>query len=202
MSKEHEALKEIARKILIDMGYLSTEIKEEYWVQPHSAYSGENNSLHGFRVDVVGLKPDKKVAIECGKTPGEKIAALKIFFDEVIILPYFTLNIEKTDLERLVREKNETILKQGNRIKELEQELNQIISERNFFDQKLFTITRDWMEMIHRTIQHGSFFYSCYYNKTDIEVIGELTTQINELKERIQKKAEQDKAQHELAVSR
>ncbi len=156
MSKEHDALKEVAIKILTDMGYASDEIKQEYWIQPYSPYSRQNqdNSLHGFRVDVVGLRQNKKVAIECGKTLGEKIAALKMFFDEVIVLPYFSLNVDKVDLERVVREKTETILQRDKKIQTLEQEL----SDRHSLVLAIREITKDWMEMIHRFATPHTYF--------------------------------------------
>jgi len=195
MSKEHEALKEVAIKILTDMGYTSSEIKEEYWVQPERNYSSKNNSLHGFRVDVVGLKANKKIAIECGKTPGEKIAALKMFFDEVIVLPYFSLNVDKLDLEHVIREKNEIIQNRDNEILELKKE----ISDRHFFISSIEEVTRAWMEIFYRLgSSHTTFFYYDFANKPDSEIITALTVKLNEIKEKVKQKEEQEQIRREL----
>ncbi len=167
MSKEHEALKQIAVKILIDMGFTMEEIKEEYWVSPYSLYSRRDSDLKGFRVDVVGLKPNKKVAIECGKTPGEKIAALKMFFDQVIVLPYFSLNTDKLDLERVIREKNQIISDQNKKITELtEQKISREASI-----QLLKDIGRDWMELLSRNSASGMFLFYDLTNKSDFEIL-------------------------------
>lgn len=194
MFKEHEALKEIAIKILSDMGYLPNEIQKEYWVRPYSSFGTENKSLHGCRVDVVGINANKRVAIECGKTSGEKIAALKIFFDEVIVLPYFSLNLEKLDLERVIREKNEAIVERDKTIKQLEGEL----SDRHFFDRTIQEITRAWMEVVHRSYASHHFLYYDFEYKTDTQVMEELSIKVNELKETIRNREEQERIKRGL----
>lgn len=199
MSKEHEALKEVAIKILTNMGYTPDEIQQEYWVQPKQSYtlrSIQNHSLHGFRVDVVGLKADKKVAIECGKTPGEKIAALKMFFDEVIILPYFSLSVDKLDLERVIREKNEVLLQREKRVQELEKEL----ADRREFQRIVQQITKDWMELLHRIAQPHAYFFYDLSNKTDSEMVEALMREATTIKAIINARQEKEKLEQQTAM--
>ena len=189
MLKEHDALKEVAIKILTNMGYTSNEIKQEYWVQPQQNHLGQNNSLHGFRVDVVGIKPDKKIAIECGNTPGEKIAALKMFFDEVIVLPYFSLNVDKLDLERVIREKNEIIQERDKKIQNLEQE----VSDRHDLQRTIQEITRAWMEIVHRIASPHTYFFYDFSNKTDTDIMEALTKEVAMLKAKISAREEKER---------
>ena len=75
-SQAHSFLKARAKKWLLMSGF---SVKYEYRVE-----------LKGKKmfVDVVGFKGDKSIAIECGRTPPEKIEVLKEFFTEVILFPY------------------------------------------------------------------------------------------------------------------
>ncbi len=94
-SDEHKNLKNYGRTLLLSMGFMPKEIIEEYRVSMPPL----NNKLAGktllFIVDLCAFANrrefKKSVAVECGKTDVEKISQLKIFFDEVIHLPY---NIE------------------------------------------------------------------------------------------------------------
>jgi hypothetical protein len=199
MSKDHEALKEVAIQILTNMGYLPNEIQQEYWVQPQQTYgmrNSQNHSLHGFRVDVVGLNADKKVAIECGKTPGEKIAALKMFFDEVIILPYFSLNVEQLDLERTIRKKNEIIVQREQTIKDLEK----TISDRQEWERIVESITKDWMELLHRIAQHHAYFFYDMSHKSESDIVEALMKEAISLKAIITAREEREKLEHQTAI--
>lgn len=146
LSKNHNALKEVARKILEDMGFKTTEIKEEYWV------GGEG--LKSFRVDIVGITNNHRVAIECGTTPGEKIAALKMFFDDVIVLPYFTINNSQEANIRIIREQKEKIDRLENDFKTLkenkktEEEKTQVIRD----------LIRDAIEIGYRWLNRQAYY--------------------------------------------
>lgn len=157
MTTNHTALKEVGRKILESMGYQSNEIKEEYEI------CGNKKS---FRVDLVGLKESKSIAVECGTTSGEKIAALKMFFDQVIVLPYFTLNLLKEDYERIIRQQNDKI---QNLTKECER-LQSELSDRQFGYSSIERITKDCFELCARIIgEYG--FYGRFEQNSDIEII-------------------------------
>lgn len=84
----HDDLKQLAKKQLLQLGFKEEEIHEEYTVK-----SPEMKSR--IVVDVVGIKPKHKVAIECGSVQGERLSQLKLFFDEVIVLPYINDGVLK-----------------------------------------------------------------------------------------------------------
>ena len=77
-TNEHTKLKELAKNMLINMGFKLDEIHEEYRVDINSFTKGRN-----FRVDVCGISNNnrignigKSVAIECGQTSAEKLIPL------------------------------------------------------------------------------------------------------------------------------
>lgn len=74
----HTELKQKARERLIRMGFSPDEIKAEYTVVVPVK----------LRVDMVGIKPDRKVAIECGYHVAEldRFKLLWKVFDDVIRL--------------------------------------------------------------------------------------------------------------------
>lgn len=77
----HRVLKEKAKEILKSRGFSDEEIFSEYPVQ-------FDEHVH-FRhdVDIAGIKPNQKVAIEIGSTPKNRINNLKKIFNEVIHIP-------------------------------------------------------------------------------------------------------------------
>lgn len=77
----HRALKEKAKEILKKKGFSDKEIFNEYQVE----FSENVKFRHD--VDVAGIKPDLKIAIEIGSTPKNRINNLKKIFDEVIHIP-------------------------------------------------------------------------------------------------------------------
>jgi hypothetical protein len=79
-SPEHFAYKKIAIDILRDKGFKETEIKEEYDVE----YPIDGRIK--YTVDVVGIKDNYKVAIECGKVELSKLLNLRKIFDEVLVI--------------------------------------------------------------------------------------------------------------------
>src|SRR4030042_472850 len=98
-TNEHTKLKELAKNMLINMGFKLDEIHEEYRVEVNSFTKGRN-----FRVDVCGISKNnrvenigKAVAIECGQTSAEKLVNLNLFFDEVYQLPYGLKKIDDFD---------------------------------------------------------------------------------------------------------
>jgi hypothetical protein len=119
-SEVHEQLKTIARQILESRGFLQCQIYEEYTVIQKGHCIDEELKLtckRGFIADVVGINETKTIAIECGYCDLEKLAQLKLFFDEVVWIPYVStiesmsnltnfqneisrLNQEKENLER------------------------------------------------------------------------------------------------------
>jgi len=100
-------LKEEAIEQLRRMGFHDDEIFLEY------------RTVEGIRVDVVGISPERRVAIECGDTyKGARHRILERSFDTVIYKPYTTPRrnvdygriqryeeIEKMSLQELVEEK-------------------------------------------------------------------------------------------------
>jgi len=75
--KKHNGLKEKARQHLLELGFAPDEI--------HAGYKIEIPIL--FRVDIVGIKPDLKVAVECGDLHDvDRVRALKKIFNQVITM--------------------------------------------------------------------------------------------------------------------
>ena len=111
MNSKHEALNQYAKQLLITMGFQSSEIQEEYVLRPtHREYSkGYNSNFkreidanQSVRIDVVGISNSKRIAIECGITNSENLAMEKLFFDEVIVLPFFKMDTERLLLDRRI----------------------------------------------------------------------------------------------------
>lgn len=75
----HNQLKDKARELLRKKGFKNSEIKDEYSVKL-------GNKRFQI-VDIVGIKKDKKIAIECGGI-NKNLDPLRDIFDEVIVLPY------------------------------------------------------------------------------------------------------------------
>ena len=79
-SDTHYELKKKAVEILKEKyGFKDSEIRTEYPV----LYKG-----HHLIVDVVGVRKDFKVAVECGRAKRERIERLKMLFDEVLHIRY------------------------------------------------------------------------------------------------------------------
>lgn len=100
----HNALKKQAKILLLDMGYDSSEISEEYRLKV--------NGDKGFIIDVVGISKKGKTAIECGHTDAIKAASLSLFFDKVILLP-FNVEIMSPEIQNEII-KNSDIIKNLN----------------------------------------------------------------------------------------
>ncbi len=94
-SQEHKNLKEMAH-ILLQRGYKSTEISNEYRLKIK-----ESKQRWGYVVDVVGIKDDKKTAIELGTWNPKKLVHLELFFDEVIHIPYGIEQCSEINLSEL-----------------------------------------------------------------------------------------------------
>lgn len=148
MAHAHDQLKEVARKLLTERGFQLSEIHEEYWID-------SNQALRKIRVDIVGINQTHKVAVECGHTPAEKIAVLKTYFDEVIVLPYFTLNNDSVDREIALRRALEKVDAQQKEITKLKEERrNKSNLEETFTD-----MARDWIEIAHRIALDDEKYY-------------------------------------------
>lgn len=122
MQTNHNALKEYAHKLLLNMGYEESEIKEEYIVK-------NSDMKEGFRVDVVGIKPSHKVAVECGLTNSDKLVWEKLFFDEVIVLPFFKMDKESVLLERRIRELEGIVAEKSKLLEESKKQKNILIAD-------------------------------------------------------------------------
>lgn len=120
-NEKHNALKEYAHKLLQSLGFSESEIKEEYTIK-------NPEMKEGFRVDVAGIKPDYKVAVECGLTNSDKLGWEKLFFDEVIVLPFFKMDTEGVLLQRRIRELEEELEETKNRLKEEELRFQDLLS--------------------------------------------------------------------------
>ena len=122
-SREHKDLKEYGRVILMKKGFRTDEIYEEYRLKIKKLDGVTPRRM--FLIDICGISDredfNKSVAIECGNTEPEKLVQVRLFFDEVIHLPYdieFTLDdsynvIEgyqkhiktlETDIEKLTKQ--------------------------------------------------------------------------------------------------
>ena len=96
---KHKLLKKQATTFLKSKGFKEKEIFKEYRIE---------KKIGGyFLVDVVGIKFNKKIAIECGKCSGYsphfwKLELLKElgFFDEIYYFPYINVFKSKEYLGR------------------------------------------------------------------------------------------------------
>jgi hypothetical protein len=111
---EHNQLKEYAKLILNRLGFEKSEIFEEYTVN----FEGMRERM---LVDIAGVSQNRKVAIECGHTPSDKVIKLNLYFDEVILLPYFK---SKVSDQFIGTEKNMAII-----ITNQEKQINQLTNE-------------------------------------------------------------------------
>jgi len=75
MTKSRSDLIEKAKDILRQKGYKDNEIYEDFGFRNH-------------RIDMVGWKKDRKIAVICGQCDQGMLADLRNFFDEVIFLPH------------------------------------------------------------------------------------------------------------------
>ena len=102
-ASDHETLKAIGKEILRSKGFADCEIFLEFPVlqagqileravpllSPHYDQLPIKYTVKkGIIADVVGLKDNHSVVIECGNTPSDRLCQLKLFFDEVLYLPY------------------------------------------------------------------------------------------------------------------
>ena len=81
LTKNHDQLKRLARLILLAKGYNSEQIFQEYELK----FPGCKKSIIA---DVCAITKDHSSVVECGTTPSDRTAQLKLFFDEIILLPY------------------------------------------------------------------------------------------------------------------
>jgi len=116
-TEKHKQLKILGRTLLRNRGFDHVDIFEEHKITIGKKY---------FIVDICGIKENKKsVAVECGNTNPEKLINLKLYFDEVIHLPYGITGV-KSDLRELIEDQAETIKNLKNEKKLLEYELNSV----------------------------------------------------------------------------
>ncbi len=139
-SLQHAGLKEVAKQILRSKGFADNQIFTEYPVlqqgqiiQRESYYPERELKFpvkKGIVTDVIGLKENYSIAIECGNTPSDRLCQLKLLFDEVLYLPYVDLP-----------EHTETILKLNNQITELTNEKKHLKTENEILQQRLDEMT-------------------------------------------------------------
>jgi len=87
-SKEHKELKQLAISILRKQGYeVETEVP---FVVSASIMTKKRTKPkeRRFRIDVVGIKDGKIIAVECGHANKEKCMLMEYFFDDVYILDW------------------------------------------------------------------------------------------------------------------
>ena len=150
--EEHDFLKDVGKKILLEKGFKETEIFFEY--------NYNFNNVRG-RIDVAAVRNGKAmVAIECGYIVKDKIKLLKKEIAEVIHLPYsFTGKFffkgdrnyfESTHFEKLkelqqTKEKNAVLLRQNNFLEKRNEFLLDVLkvvcnhSNLNFYGLKAFS---------------------------------------------------------------
>jgi len=164
-TEKHKKLKLLGRVLLKDKGFLDNEIYEEYKI-----LIGRKN----YVVDICGINPNlysghrrkihgggKAVAVECGHTNAEKLTNLKLFFDEVVHLPYGIISLD-TDLRETLQEyiikikslENE-IIKLNNVIRDREDNIRQF-KERDKIHGKIMIIA----ELLKRQADKDHFTYS------------------------------------------
>lgn len=80
----HRVFKKVAVDILKEKGFCASEIKEEYVLE----YIEDGRTK--YIIDIVGMKNNYKMAIECGSVEYSKLINLRKVFDDVIVV-----NVEK-----------------------------------------------------------------------------------------------------------
>jgi hypothetical protein len=80
MHGTHKELKTEAPSLLLEKGYIQNQIFEEY-----PCYYGNS---HTYKIDMVGIKSDYTIAVECGSTNPKKLNFLSTKYDEVIHMSY------------------------------------------------------------------------------------------------------------------
>jgi hypothetical protein len=128
MTTEHNELKEYAKLFLSKLGFEPNEIFEEFLVK----FDGMRERLI---VDVAGISANRKVAIECGQTPSNKMPKLEMYFDEVILLPYLKSKISDMFVGD---EKNMalTITRQEKEIEKLTHDLQEIVQQNKLLEKR------------------------------------------------------------------
>lgn len=83
-SPAHKGLMAKAIDYLKEKGFQDNQIHTEFAV--HTNYP---HGTTGIRVvDVVGIKPQKKIAIECGICSSNQLELIRPYFDEVLHFPF------------------------------------------------------------------------------------------------------------------
>jgi len=125
-TQAHKDLKKLAHIILYKEGFNETEIYDEYVLDV------PKSTKRNFRVDVVGLSKNKKIAVELGTTNSKKLTQLELFFDKVIHIPYGIEGFEEIQIDQIIKYKTinesltDTIEKLKNEIKEKERKIQNI----------------------------------------------------------------------------
>lgn len=88
-----DELYEQAIKTLKGYGFKDEQIQDEY-------------EFGKFRIDLVGIRDDFKIAVEVGDCDTEKLFALKQHFDKVVWLCYWTKITKKVDSDEYIELKN------------------------------------------------------------------------------------------------
>jgi len=83
-SLKHTELKYLAVDWLQSQGYEDIELE----VHVLQKIAGRKPGRGSFKIDVVGRKDGKRVAVECGGSKDTKLAVLATLFHEIYILPY------------------------------------------------------------------------------------------------------------------
>jgi len=125
---EHQNLKAYGKKVLLSLGFTEQEIQEEYCVK----FDGMREKL---LVDIVGISRCRKVAIECGNTPSEKMIKLQMYFDEVILLPYLKARVSdlflqgNMDLAKVIRRNEDEIARLQVQLSDMQKEKERLDTE-------------------------------------------------------------------------
>jgi hypothetical protein len=136
-SDKHRTIKLMARKYLEFLGYVDSEITEEYDVEINKKK---------YRVDVVGISDKRKTAIECGNTSPEKYFILHAHFDDVILFPY--LKVLYDQLERIGKLEHEmSILKEEQKTVTRRDRILANFAEGEM-EKTLFAITEDYYRLM------------------------------------------------------
>jgi len=95
----HDQLILLAKQFLLRRGFPENRIFTEVPVLQKGQVIQKNfwstnyvmQVKRGIISDVIGLKDNYAVAVECGHTPSERLEQLRLMFDEVVYLPFVTM---------------------------------------------------------------------------------------------------------------
>ncbi len=123
---DHQKLKKLGVILLLAKGFARHEISEEHTL----SFPGCKKTIVA---DVVAFSKTSSAVVECGNTPSDRVSQLKLFFDEVLLLPYVDSKISTKEIVKPLSVE----------IQKLEEDLAGLKSRMNYFEAEIHQIIHD-----------------------------------------------------------